>query len=159
VGSAQNSGPGLCPSMGRGQGPLFPNSSQVDSFGGYNWALSPPRPFSSVVDCSPQFLPGMSWRDQQCKLGEISKGDGLEGGIVHTKAVQDAKLCFCTMGISFMGSEEGFLDFLTLVDEEQNSVSTPKKKMNREVKNLECSINFDARGVGSSRFSGKRLGI
>lgn len=131
----------------------------MDSFGGYNWALSSPRPFSLVVDCSPQFLPGMSWRDQQCKLGDNSKEDGLEGGIVHTKAVQDAKLCFRTMGISFMGSKEGFLDFLTLVDEEQNSVCTPKKKMNREVNNLECSINFDARGVGSSRFRGKRLGI
>jgi hypothetical protein len=121
--------------------------------------VSPPRPFSSVVECSPQFLPGMSWRDQQCKLGENLSGDGLEGGVVHTKAVKDAKLCFSTMGISYMGSEEGFLDFLTLVDEGQNSVSTPKKKMNREVKNLECSINFDARGVGSSRFRGKRLGI
>jgi hypothetical protein len=163
VGTAQDSGPGpgpgSCFSMGRGQGPLFPNSSQKDFFGGYNWDVSPPRPFSSVVECSPQFLPGMSWRDQQCKLGENLSGDGLEGGVVHTKAVKDAKLCFSTMGISYMGSEEGFLDFLTLVDEGQNSVSTPKKKMNREVKNLECSINFDARGMGSSRFRNKRMGI
>jgi hypothetical protein len=57
-----------------------------------------------------------------------------------------------------MGSE-GFLDFLTLVDERQNSVSTPKNKGNREVKNLECLINFDARSVGSSRVRGKRLGV
>jgi hypothetical protein len=31
----------------------------------------------------------------------------------------------------FHGVWEGFLDFLTLVDEGQNSVSTPKKKGNR----------------------------
>jgi hypothetical protein len=65
------------------------------------------------------------------------------------------------MLISFIGSKEGFLDFLTLVDERrtQNLVSTPKKKGNREVKNLECSINFDAGGVGSSRVRGKRLRV
>jgi hypothetical protein len=27
------------------------------------------------------------------------------------------------------------------------------------VKNLECLINFDARGVGSSQVRGKRLGV
>jgi hypothetical protein len=58
--------------------------------------------------------------------------------------VQVVRSCFRTMGISFMGSVEGFLHFLTLVIEGQNSVSTPKKKWNREIKNLECSINFNA---------------
>jgi hypothetical protein len=49
--------------------PVSPSaaSALVKLFGGFNWALSPPRPFSSVFECSPQFLPGMSWRDQQCK--------------------------------------------------------------------------------------------
>jgi hypothetical protein len=58
-----------------------------------------------------------------------------------------------------MGIEKGFLDFLTLVDEGQRYVFTPKQKGKRKVKNLECSINFDARGVGSSRVRGKRLGV
>jgi hypothetical protein len=35
------------------------------------------------------------------------------------------------------------------------SVSTPKFKGSREVKNLECSINYDARGFGFSRGKGK----
>jgi len=34
-----------------------------------------------------------------------------------------------------------------------------RKKGKREIKNLECSINFDARGVGSSRVRGKKLGV
>jgi hypothetical protein len=38
-------------------------STLASPFGGFNWALSPPRLFS-VFGCSPQFLPGMSWRDQ-----------------------------------------------------------------------------------------------
>jgi len=75
------------------------------------------------------------------ETGESSKGDDPEGGVVvYPKVVQDARSCFYTMGVSFKGTEKGFLDFLTLVDE---------KKGKREVKNLECSINFDARGVGS----------
>jgi hypothetical protein len=48
------------------------------------------------------------------------------------------------------------MDFLILVDERQHSVSSPKKKVKREVKNLEYSINFDARVVDSSRVRGKR---
>lgn len=79
--------------------------------------------------------------------------------MVLSKAVQVARSCFRMRGISFMGSKEGFVDFLTLVDKGQNAVSTPKKKGNREVNNLECSINFDANGVGSSRVRGKRLGV
>jgi hypothetical protein len=41
----------------------------------------------------------------------------------------------------------------------QHSVFAPKKKGKREVKNLECLINFDARGVGSSWVRGKMLGV
>jgi hypothetical protein len=66
---------------------------------------------------------------------------------------------FTRWGVSFKGAEKGFLDFLTLVDEGQCSVSAPKQKGKREVKNLECLINLDARGVGSSRVRGKRLGV
>jgi hypothetical protein len=55
----------------------------------------------------------------------------------------------------FQGIEKGFLDFLTLIDEGQHSVSTPKKKGKREVNNLGCLINFDAKGVGSSRLEAR----
>jgi hypothetical protein len=34
-----------------------------------------------------------------------------------------------------------------------------RKKGKREVKNLECSINFDVRGMGSSRDRGKKMGV
>jgi len=52
----------------------------------------------------------------------------------------------------------GFLDLLAQIDVTQHQevlVSTPKFKGSREVKNLECSINFDARSFGSSRGKGK----
>jgi hypothetical protein len=59
------------------------------------------------------------------------------------------------------------LDFLTWTEDQRyDSDSPPKKEKKikrkngeREVKNLECSINFDARGVGSSRVRGKELGV
>jgi hypothetical protein len=47
-----------------------------------------------------------------------------------------------------------FLDFMALIDEEHRQealISTSKFKGSHEAKNLECSINYDARGFGSSR--------
>jgi hypothetical protein len=93
-------------------------------------------------------------------VGESSKGDDPEGGlVVYPRVVQDARSCFHMMGVSFKGTEKGFLDFLTSVDEGQRFVSVTKQKGKRELKNLECSINFDVRGVGSSRVRGKRFGV
>jgi hypothetical protein len=63
------------------------------------------------------------------------------------------------MGISFEGDEKSFLDFLILIDEgqcQEDPAFVLKTKESREVKNLECSFNFDARGVRSSRGKGKR---
>lgn len=49
------------------------------------------------------------------------------------------------------------MNFLFLVDEVQKvSVFASKQRGKRKRKNLECSINFDVRGVGSSRVEGKR---
>jgi hypothetical protein len=38
--------------------------------------------------------------------------------VVYPRVVQDTRLCYCMMGVSFMGSEKGFLDFLTLIEED-----------------------------------------
>jgi hypothetical protein len=51
-----------------------------------------------------------------------------------------------------------FLDLLARVDVARHQevlVSMPKFKWSREVKNLECSINYDARGFGFNRGKGK----
>jgi hypothetical protein len=103
------------------------------------------------------------------RWGESSKGiDPKESVVVYPKVVKDSRSCFRTMGVSFVGSDQkGFLDFLALIEDERyDSDSHPKKekeikrnKGKREVKNLECSLNFDARGVGSSRVRGKKLGV
>jgi hypothetical protein len=41
------------------------------------------------------------------------------------------------------------------VREPKNYVSAPKAKGKRELKNLECSFNFEARGHSSSRVNGR----
>jgi hypothetical protein len=42
-------------------------------------------------------------------VGESSKGDNLEGGVVvYPKVVQDAKSCFRTMGVSSRGLRRVF---------------------------------------------------
>jgi hypothetical protein len=49
---------------------------------------------------------------------------------------------------------KGFLDFMDQIDAEQRQeapVSTSKFKGSHEVKNLECTINYDTKGFGSSR--------
>lgn len=58
--------------------------------------------------CSPQFLHGMSWRDRQSswvfKIGKSSKGNNSEGGVVfYPRAMQVARLCYHTMGVSYGG--------------------------------------------------------
>jgi hypothetical protein len=86
-----------------------------------------------------------------CRLprgeGDLGGGGGGGGG----------GACVITLWGSLTGGDEkGFLDFLTLVDERQHQeilVSAFKPKESRELK---CSINFDARGVGYSQGKGER---
>jgi hypothetical protein len=65
-----------------------------------------------------------------------------------------AALFLQAMGISFEGNTIGFLNLLAQVDqglrhEVPNPIPpSPKLKGSRELKNLECSINFDARSRG-----------
>jgi hypothetical protein len=110
-------------------------------------------------------LPGLS--SGVFEVGESSKGIDPKESVVYPRVVKDSRSCFRTMGVTFVGSDQkGFLDFLTLIEDECYDSNSPPKKVKeikrkngkREVKNLECSINFDARGVGSSRVRGKKLG-
>jgi hypothetical protein len=85
-------------------------------------------------------------------VGESSTGGSFEeiGGPLG--AVIDLSFCFQTLGVSHEGNMKGFLDFMAQVDAVQCQealVSTSKFKGSREV-NLECTINYDARGFGSS---------
>jgi len=67
-----------------------------------------------------------------------------------------------TNTFSHEGNVKGFLDFMTLIDAEHRleaPVSSCKFKGGCEVKNLECSINYDARGFGSSRGKAKRPNV
>jgi hypothetical protein len=52
------------------------------------------------------------------------------------------------------GNVKGFLDFMAQIDAEQRQgppVSTSKFKGSREVENLEYTINYEAKGFGSSQ--------
>jgi len=92
--------------------------------------------------------PGAAFVDDSSQGGGLEKLGGPPGAAI------DLSLCFQTLGISHEGNEKAFLDFMALIDAEHRVealVSTPKFKGCREVKNLECTINYDARGFGSSR--------
>jgi hypothetical protein len=59
------------------------------------------------------------------------------------------------LGISFEGHKLQLLDFLSFIEAdrhlgEEGALSCRGKKGKREVKNLECSINYEARGSCSS---------
>jgi hypothetical protein len=122
-------------------------------------------PKGSVVGCHP--VPGLP--SGIIEVGESSKGvDPKDSVVVYPRVVEDSKSWFHTMGVSFVGSDQkGFLDFLALIEDERFDFDSPpkkdkeinRKKGKREVKNLECSINFDARGMGSSRNRGKKMGV
>jgi hypothetical protein len=94
--------------------------------------------------------------------------DGVDGAVViklagdgsYTKAVQHAKEVFPLLGISCGGNEKKIFDLLTVLDKEQRHevlASLATLKGRRELKNLECSINFNGRGDCSSRDKGKRV--
>jgi hypothetical protein len=109
---------------------------------------APPRlVVSPMVGCPPLLSSSL-------EVGESSREDVFEGVGGSLGAAIDVRLCFHTLGVSHEGNVKGFLELLAHVDEEQRqevSISTPKFKGSREVKNLDCSINYDARGFGSSR--------
>jgi hypothetical protein len=61
--------------------------------------------------------------------------------------VQNAKGIYPILGISCGGDENKLLGLLAILEEEQQAlVSHFKPNNRRELKNLKCSINFDARG-------------
>jgi hypothetical protein len=96
------------------------------------------------------------------EVSESSRGGGFEEIGGPPEAAIDLNLCFNTLGVSHKGTVKGFLDFMTLIDEEHRleaPISSYKFKGSREVKNLECSINYDARGFGSSRGKAKRPNV
>jgi hypothetical protein len=107
---------------------------------------SPLSSVQSVFGCPPL----LSFSE----VGESLRGCGFEEVGDFSGVAIDLSFCFQTMGVSHEGNVKGFLDLMAQVDVEQcqeASVSTSKFKGSCEVKNLECTINYDARGFGSSR--------
>lgn len=91
---------------------------------------------------------------EAASVDDSSRGGGLEKLCGSPGTAIDLSLCFQTLGVSHEGNEKAFLDFMALIDAEhclEATVSTPKFKECREVKNLECTINYDVGGFGSSR--------
>jgi hypothetical protein len=81
------------------------------------------------------------------EVGESSRGGGFEEIGGPPEAAIDLSFFFNTLGVSHEGNVNRFLDFMTLIDGEHRleaPVSSSKFKGSREVKNLECAINYDA---------------
>jgi hypothetical protein len=79
---------------------------------------------------------------------------GVEG---YSKVVLGAMELAPTLGLTFEGDEKHLLNLFLVIEEdryceERAFVSNTKGK--RELKNLECSINFEAKGCGYSRVKG-----
>jgi hypothetical protein len=63
-----------------------------------------------------------------------------------------------TLGLTFDGDEKSLLNLFLVIEEDQlciEGASASNTKGKRELKNLECSIKFEARGCGSSRAEGR----
>jgi hypothetical protein len=75
--------------------------------------------------------------------------------------VKVAERIHSKVGVTYVGQKWEFMGLLTFLEKEHfkelESQSLYANKMNREVKNLECSINYDNRGDGQSS-RGKRKG-
>jgi hypothetical protein len=68
--------------------------------------------------------------------------------------VKVAERIHSKVGVTYVGQKWEFMALLTFLEKEHfkelESQSLSANKMNREVKNLECSINYDNRGDGQS---------
>jgi hypothetical protein len=76
--------------------------------------------------------------------------EGVEG---YSKEVLNVVNFASIVGLSCGGDEKTLLDIFLVIEEEREpkkDISTSKVKEKRELKNLECSINFEARGRDSS---------
>jgi hypothetical protein len=87
-------------------------------------------------------------------------GDGEVGEVGefgYLEVVQCAKEIYPIVGISCVGHGKQFLALLTFLEEEHHHevLASPSIHGSRELKNLECSIKFDARGNCSSCGIGK----
>lgn len=102
--------------------------------------------------------------DREARLETVSPLNtysNLEGDLsgYSDRVIQHVNAIYPILGISFNGHNLQLLDFLSFIEEEcrieeEGALSCRGKKGIREVKNLECSINYEARGSCSSR--GKR---
>jgi hypothetical protein len=80
---------------------------------------------------------------------------GVEG---YSEVMLNAMEVTPTLGLSFGGEEKRLNDIFLVIEEDwycEDGVATSNTKGKRELKNLECSINFEARGSGYSRGKGK----
>jgi hypothetical protein len=93
------------PHFGKFGGPLGVSASIPP----FQWVLFPswPRPFAPMYGC-PQFVSSRVF-----EVGESSTGpDPEERDVVYPRVVQDARSCFHTLRVSFLGSDEkGFWTF------------------------------------------------
>jgi hypothetical protein len=77
---------------------------------------------------------------------------GAEG---YSEVVLNAMGATPTMGFTFGGNERRLIPFIDEDRYRENGVFASKSKGKRELKNLECSINFEARGSCSNQGKGK----
>jgi hypothetical protein len=94
-------------------------------------------------------------------LVETRNGENGEvGDEGYSEFVLSAMRATPTIGMSFGGDEKRLVDLFSTIKEGwylEDGVFASKLKGRMELKNLECSINFDARSSGSSR--GKSMTI
>jgi hypothetical protein len=80
---------------------------------------------------------------------------GLEG---YLEGVLDAMGCAPTLELTFGGDKKKLLNLFSVIEEDRycvEGVSISNSKGKRQLKNLECFINFEASGCGSNRVKGK----
>lgn len=108
--------------------------------------------------CWRGFLPSIPY-SLPLEVGESSRGDVSIEVVGSFGVVFDTTLCLQVVEISFDGNVKGFLDAMPQVVEGQRlevQIFIPKFKGKRELQNLECNINYDARSLGFTRSKSKR---
>jgi hypothetical protein len=76
----------------------------------------------------------------------------------YFEGVLDAMELATTLGLTIGDDEKKLLSLFWVIEVDRDrdpGVSISNTKGKKEIKNLECSINFETRGCGSSRVKGR----
>ena len=104
-----------------------------------------------------------SWRVKDEVAKQLLKNKDLLAEVVadipvegYSKEVIDTMNFAPVVGLSWGGDDKRLSNLFSVIEKQKRELAAPKVKGKRELKNLVCTLNFEARGWRSSQVTCQR---